>query len=320
MAKAIEQSKSGLTVGHFGLGSRGGTVGTIRHQVYDGDTINVRAIGNFGIRFLGVDAPEISFRLPGETAFSGLGHERWEAFLTDPFAQGLPPFDPPITPGLRNYLLQQIGPGAATNQRNHAEAAEDALEEEVINDMAALGQPEEGFQFFLAFAHEIMDRYGRLLCFINRHQPDPTVPKKRPVSYNERLLKEGKVAPYFIFPNLDPFSSKESITEAVIPPGTAAGLAGGDNALGQARKWVREARAGSVGLFQANDPLKLQPFEVRFLARRKPPDRWVIDLGKNDSVLIHPQKYYSVPRVEDRLYIPSQFVPLFVEAGWQKQD
>lgn len=320
MAKAIEQLESGLTVGHFGLGSRGGTVASIRHQVHDGDTINVRAVGNFGIRFLGVDAPEISFRLPDETAFTGLGHERWEAFLTDPFAQGLRRFDPPIAPGLRNYLLQQLGPGVATNQRNHAEAAEDALEQEVVKDVQALSQSEDEFQFFLAFAHEIVDRYGRLLCFINRHQPDPAVPEKRPLSYNERLLKEGKVAPYFIFPNLDPFRSKRSITEAVIPAGNAANLASGDNALGLARKWVREARTGSAGIFDGNDPLKLQPFEVRFLARRKPPDRWVIDLGKNDNVLIQPQRYYSVTRVEDRLYIPSQFVPLFVEAGWQKQN
>lgn len=58
MVKAIEQLKSGLAVGHAALGFRGGVSGSIRQQVHDGDTINVRAIGNFGIRFLGVDAPE----------------------------------------------------------------------------------------------------------------------------------------------------------------------------------------------------------------------------------------------------------------------
>ena len=64
MPKAIEKRPSGLTVGHAALGLQGGVPGSIRQQVHDGDTINVRAIGNFGVRFLGVDAPEM---LPDET-------------------------------------------------------------------------------------------------------------------------------------------------------------------------------------------------------------------------------------------------------------
>jgi hypothetical protein len=45
----------------------------------------------------------------------------------------------------------------------------------------------------------------------------------------------------------------------------------------------------------------------------------VIDLSKNDDVLIKPQEYYTIPNVEDRLFIPEEYVPLFVEAGWKKQ-
>jgi len=77
MAKAIEQLKSGLIVGHAGLGFRDGVTGSVRQQVHDGDTINVRALGNFGVRFLGVDAPEISFKLPGEEGFIGAWLSRW---------------------------------------------------------------------------------------------------------------------------------------------------------------------------------------------------------------------------------------------------
>lgn len=51
MAKAIEALDSGLTVGHTGLGYHGKGIGGARQQVHDGDTINVRAIGDFGIRF-----------------------------------------------------------------------------------------------------------------------------------------------------------------------------------------------------------------------------------------------------------------------------
>ena len=61
MAKAIEQVKD-LIVGHAGLGLRKGALGTVKQQVHDGDTLIARAVGNIGIRFLGMDAPEISFR------------------------------------------------------------------------------------------------------------------------------------------------------------------------------------------------------------------------------------------------------------------
>ena len=92
MAKAIEQIlNSGgktLTIGHFGLGMHGQDVGSAKQQVHDGDTITVRALGNLGVRFLGVDAPEISFRLPGigQQQFIPVSDPRWEAFLRDPFA------------------------------------------------------------------------------------------------------------------------------------------------------------------------------------------------------------------------------------------
>ncbi|MGH3145637.1 MAG: hypothetical protein ACRDTR_07520, partial [Rubrobacter sp.] len=65
-------------------------------------------------------------------------------------------------------------------------------------------------------------------------------------------------------------------------------------------------------------PLSLEPFEVRLLSRRRPPDRWVIDLGDEGDLLIPPQEYYTVPHAEDRLFVPEEYVPLFVEAGWRR--
>ena len=53
MSKAIEELKSGLKVGHVALGLYGKSQGTVKQEVHDGDTITVRAEGNFGIRFLG---------------------------------------------------------------------------------------------------------------------------------------------------------------------------------------------------------------------------------------------------------------------------
>jgi endonuclease YncB( thermonuclease family) len=319
MANAIEQLKTGLTVGYAALGFRGGVTGSVRQQAHDGDTLQLRPIGNLGVRFLGVDAPEISFTLPRNRRFIGLSNPLWEVFMSDPFDRTLPPFRPALNPGLLAYLKERTGPGAALNHYQHASVAEDALEEEVSKDIATLGQTEETFQFFLSFAHEVMDRYGRLLAFINRLQSSANKPKPRPLTYNERLLKGGRITPYFIWPNINPFRRQDTPTKAVIPPGKASEIASKEKTLSNARKWVREARKKKIGIFDAQNPLRLLPFEIRFLSQRRPPDRWVIDLSKGSDVLIQPQNYYTVPNMEDRLFIPAEFVPLFVEAGWKRQ-
>jgi len=319
LAKAIERLGWGLTVGHAALGLYGSGIGSVRQQVHDGDTVNVRTTGNFGVRLLGVDAPEISFTLPPENRFAQLSDARWETFLSDPFAEDLPPFDPPLDVGLLDHLRERTGPGVATNHHEHAAAAEDALEAEILGDMQVLGQTEEEFGFFLAFAYEVIDGYGRFLCFLNREQPHAAEPEPRPKSYNERLLATGRVSPYMIWPNVDPFLKRGTVSAAVVAPGGAAELAGADNSLRSARESVRAARRGRIGIFDAEDPLRLEPFEVRYLSRRRPPDRWVIDLSDDADFLIPPQEYYTVPDVEDRLYIPREYVPLFVEAGWRRR-
>jgi hypothetical protein len=106
---------------------------------------------------------------------------------------------------------------------------------------------------------------------------------------------------------------------AVIPPGQASQFASGSDKLARARQWVRSARQQQMGVFGAQGRRGLEPFEVRFLARRRPPDRWVIDLSKSNNILLRPENYYTVPNCEDRLYIPEEYVSLFVERGWQRQ-
>ena len=313
MGKAIEQLKSGLIVGHAGLGFRGGVIGSVRQQVHDGDTINVRALGNFGVRFLGVDAPEISFKLPGGEGFTGLSDTKWEKYLSEPFKNW--PRQSRLDKDLINYLKHKIKPGVALNHYRHATQAKDALGKEVWRDLKDLGQSEEEFQFFLAFAYEVMDRYGRLLCFINRYQSEG----ERPLSYNERLLQAGVVNPYFIWPNINPFREKKPLVNAVIEPRKAKEEAQRDPLLRKAREGIRRARREGRGIFNPKDPLQLEPFEIRFLAGQRPPSRWVIDLSKNEDVLIKPQKYYTIKNQEDRLYLPEEYVSLFVAKGWHRQ-
>ena len=313
MGKAIEQLKSGLIVGHAGLGFRDGVTGTVRQQVHDGDTINVRALGNFGVRFLGIDAPEISFKLPGEGGFTGLSNIKWEKYLSDPFTHW--PRESRLDKDLIDHLKGRIKPGVALNHYRHATEAEDELEKEVSKDLEDLGQTEEGFRFFLSFAYEVMDRYGRLLCFMNRYQKEG----KRPLSYNERLLQAGMVSPYFIWPNINPFRGKKPLVNAVIEPKKAKEEVQKDKLLRKAREGFRRARREGRGIFSPEGLLQLEPFEIRFLAGQRRPSRWVIDLSKKDDLLIKPQKYYTIENQEDRLYIPEEYVALFVERGWKRQ-
>lgn len=318
MSKTIEQI-NGMTVGHMALGLHGNKPGSVRQQVHDGDTITVRADGNFGVRFLACDTAEISFTLPGKTTFTGIDSPDWEAFLSNPFADGLPAFDPPLDPGLLQFLQPLYGPGTAPNHARSAHKAQEVLEAFVQADIDSLAQDTSTFRFFMAFATEVIDRYGRFLGYINRDQPEATAANPRPLSYNERMLESGWATPYFIWPNLNPFRKQPSLLQAVILPGKANHTAESDKSLRQARGWVRLARANKVGIFAAEDPLRLLPFELRFLSRRQPPDRWVIDLGKSDDVMLRPQAYHTIANIEDRLFIPPEFVALFVEAGWKMQ-
>lgn len=314
MARAIEQLASGLTIGHAALGRRGEARGSVAQQVHDGDTVTVEAMGNFGVRLLGVDAPEVSFTPPGRRGFVELSDPVWERFLTDPFADGLPPLSGPIDPELKADLARRCGPGTGTNHARLAEGAHRALEGLVSADLAELGKAPEDFRFFLAFAHEVMDRYGRLLGYLNRDQRGAA---NRPPSYNERMLREGWVIPYFIWPNINPFRRQGSLLEAVPRPGEAAHLAESEPALRRAREWARQAQADGVGVYDKGDPLRLFPFELRFLAQRRTPDRWLIDLDRSDETLVPPQRYFTV-RPESRLFVSAEYVPLFESAGWRR--
>jgi hypothetical protein len=83
MAKAIEQLRSGLVVGHALLGRHGQGRGSVAEQVHDGDTVMVEADGN--LRFLGVDAPEVSIPLPGTAQrFVAVDDPHWATVLADP--------------------------------------------------------------------------------------------------------------------------------------------------------------------------------------------------------------------------------------------
>jgi endonuclease YncB( thermonuclease family) len=313
MAMAIDQTQEGLTYGIFGLGAHGDGIGSILQKVHDGDTVHLRAIGNLAIRFLGIDTPEVSFTLPGSNQFLSIKNPAWEAFLTDPFAATLPSLH--LDPALQASLEGRLGGGAATNHANHADAAHRALEQEVQNDVNLRGLTKEDVRFFAAFTREIVDRYGRLLAWLNISDQSAN----RPPDYNTRMLEKGLATPYFIWPNVDPWRTRRSLIEATLPPVQFRQEANGPGKLRDARNAIAQARANGDGIFDTNDPLRIHAFELRFLAQRRAPDRWVIDLGGTAPTLLKPQNYHTIANVEDRLFVPADYVPLFELAGWQKE-
>jgi endonuclease YncB( thermonuclease family) len=314
MAMAIDQTQGGLTYGLFGFGIYASEPGSVAQEVHDGDTVHVRTIGNLAMRFLGIDTPEVTFTLPNSSQFRSIRDPAWEAFLADPFAPELSPLN--LDGGLRANLAARLGAGAATNHADHAAAAHRALEKEIQDDMNARGLAKGDVQFFAAFTREIVDRYGRLLGWLNINDQSAT----RPADYNSRVLEKGLATPYFIWPNVDPWRSRGSLIDAARPPVQFRQEANGPGKLRDARNAVAQARANGKGIFDADDPLRIHAFELRFLAQRRAPDRWVIDLGSDDSMLLKPQNYHTIANVEDRLFIPGDHVPLFERAGWQTES
>ena len=125
------------------------------------------------------------------------------------------------------YLVDHTGPGTATNHAKHAAAAEDKLEELVSADVVnfAAGENAE-LVFFLRYAKDVIDRYGRLLAYLTVNVDKDNLAAAPKLSYDERMLEEGMAAPYFIWPNFDPFKKQPTLLGAVPAPEDIAAIAG----------------------------------------------------------------------------------------------
>jgi len=313
-------SEKHRTTGFAQSGLINGQAGTPAQVVHDGDTISVRLDGNVGLRLLGIDTPEISFSFPGGGLFLGLADPKWVDFLTDPLNDQWGAMQGPVPDRMRSWIASRTGVNSAKAHFEHAVAAREEFRKLVERDMGEMQLTSETFRYYMNFGFEIMDSYGRLLCMLNRNQPNANQPTRRPPTYNVRMLERGLAFPYFIWPNVNPWERPETMEEAVIPPGQARQMAENDRELKTARAAVRDARSKHIGVFDMTNPLLLEPFELRNLCRRTAASRYLIDLNSNAGELIHPLSYPSVPHPEDRLWIPSVYVPLFEKAGWKVQS
>ena len=306
-----------LKIGHFQFAIRNKVHGSPAQEVHDGDTVGLNTALNFSSRFLGIDAPEISFTIRTKNKFVPIGDPQWKTFWTSGAWKNMP-----LNPALLSHLTARIGNGnqVASNHKKLADVARKELIDLITAEIKASGKTKETFWFFLAFGLEFFDQYGRTLCYLNADRSNFTAPKKPDkLSYNERLLKTGAVAPYFIFPNIQPFLSVQPFEATNLMPVGFWKIINAAQKLQAARKAVAAARTAQKGIFDKTQELVLLPYEIRFIARKDSngPDRFVIDLGKNGSnAILKPERYFTIANLEDRLFIPKEFVPLFVLNGW----
>ncbi len=317
LSKTITRTNrgKGFLAGTFQMGLYGRGFGSVAQNVHDGDTVNVSSNANFAIRFLAIDTPEISYQEPGSDRFLPSNHEVFVELLEAPFCK------PGSTTGFSSALVSHIqsrsSATAAENHNRHAKAAEDKLEELIQGDIHDVGADKDSFQFFLAFAYEALDHFGRLLAYVYPNQANvPAAERKE--SYNQRILEVGLSSPYFIFPNVDPFRAQGSLINAALDAVSPHNILSKAPKLRKARDAVKAARRESIGLFAPGDPLQFDAFELRYLARGTPPTRWIINLGGDEQVLFHPQTYHNIPNAEDRLWVPEAFVSLFEASGWKR--
>ncbi len=321
-----------ITFGFAGLAARAkdGQPGSAAQVVSDGDTVSVRALANIGTRFLGVDAPETKIPVPNaqgatDQPFLALDSAKVAEFLDDPFDAerygAFPAAESEVEERFLAFLRARVGRGEGRllgeNHRRHAKAAEAALEQMVTEDCQDVFAGDTGAMVFhLAYGTEVLDRYGRLLAFINARVEDAG---RRKPTYNERLAMGGLTQPFFIWPNIQPFLGLD-LLDAVPSPDELAGWIDGPQGrkLREARQVIGGARDAGLGIFEAADGLRISASELRLLAGRRLPDRHVIDLSRpGTDELMHPCRYHEVPKEEDRLYVPRGFASLFAARGWK---
>ena len=322
MGKAL--FKAGSLVRGFGKISEGSSV---KQAIHDGDTVSVVADGSFSIRFLGVDTPEVSLAYPNLDndpdggKWISISNEKFQIYLTKPFDSQYPDsqtYKDNLGSDLVDYLEPKLNANTAKNHHDLAMKAQRELESIVGADVQERENQNIKFRFFMAFAFEILDRYGRFLCYLDRD--NNAQERLGRISYNEKMLQTGFAAPYFIWPNLNPFIKSGSIVEAVPDINNFQVTINKSKRLRDARDFVKKARELEIGIFEKDNPLLLLPSELRYLARRGLPDRYVLDMSKARPKLIPPIRYHEIENIEDRLFIPEEYVPLFKERGYEDEE
>lgn len=339
LGQAIDETNRGFKIGHATLFHKD----DIGRTILDGDTVKIFLDGYINSRFLGIDTPEKGLDLPNldgiidiaqptdyekrrKRVWREINHHAWVKYLENPFDESFDDADSfrkKLGDGLLSYLKSKTGPLVAKNHYDNSLRAREILTEIINKDKQATEQQGREYRFFLRFAFEILDTYGRLLCYL--HQDKKTEERGNNESYNELMLKAGYAIPYYIFPNIDPFIRFSSILDAI--PDVHGDrfafnrLIQKSSKLKRARELISSIRKQQKpSLFTGEESLKLLPFELRLLQRREKPNRHVMDLSNPEPIIHPPEDYYLISKEEDRLFIPAEYNYIFEKRGYKTTE
>jgi hypothetical protein len=261
--------------------------------------------------------------IKGEEVWRELNDISWKKYLSEPFDPSFfdtDSFKKSLGEGLFKYLKEKTGSETAANQYDNSLISRQKLFDIINMDKIESERQGRKFSFFMRFSFEVFDAYGRLLCYLHKNKEKGEQSSND--SYNELLLESGYAVPYFIFPNVDPFIKFNSILDAIPEVGQDRfafyKLIQRSDKLKKARKYLENIRSGKNNtLFTGDNALKLLPFELRILERREKPFRYVVDLSNPEPIIIPPEDYFLIRNVEDRFFIPEEYLPIFEKRGYK---
>ena len=279
-------------------------------HIHDGDTLKLTASGDFPIRLLAIDTPEVSFQL--NKKFVPLTDKSWEKYLKNVLSDwkdAKKKLGEELFSDLKKRLAQK---NVAANHELHAHNARKFIQALAKAEEAERISKSKKYSLFIALCNDVIDTYGRMLgyAFTALEKGEP---HRR--SYNLQMLEAGLALPYFIWPNIDPFRKVKPFDAAYSPEKLYA-LMEKSKLMKELRSAVTKIRKAKKGIYNPKTGLILQAFELRSLARKSAPQRPFIDLKKHDEK-IHSSTSYLKTAPEDRLFIPEEFVPLFKQNGWK---
>lgn len=162
-----------------------GRIATARESIHDGDTLYGVTSGIVSIRFTGIDTPEVGYNLPtikeddldehqAKLYFEYRPIEDFIDYLTDPFDKKY--FDSNNflqalgEDVVHNHLRKVLNEQTALNHKFHADRAREKLIQLIEDDIGYSISSGKEFKFYIAFNHEILDRFGRFLGWIHRYE------------------------------------------------------------------------------------------------------------------------------------------------------
>lgn len=255
----------------------------------DGDTPTIQ----MPIRMLGMDAPE--FHYEGAT-------EKNPGKFDDAIKSFLSKEGKSLFPGLKEYLKVRLTENPCTRQitagRKAFDHFEEIAKERLDRGVGKNGKPVAQRKLFIMVSHDVFDKYGRLLAYVNAAYEKSeleTIPLAKRPTFNLQMIQDGYAVSLLIYPNIPKPADLKLVQTA-----------------------VKNCRTKKDGLW-SDEERTLLPYEFRWIVdtiqgKREGPDRFCADISTNK--LYMPQHYFEV-LPENRLFFYEEDVCEAIKMGFK---